>query len=378
MNSKIPRLPDEIYLKIFSLSKILPLKLRISKYVEHLVLRYLPIPDNEKFRIYKILILFNRLDLIKLYSYNVSPNVEGSQRGKYVKLYLGHIGHEEQKKINPLMLASRFCRCGIVRYFLSLPNIKIGSWYLYLKAFTIAIKRGYISIVLMFLNNDGVSITEIFKLQDLETEEHYSIFGISYPDRLMSWQLFCDLLHDAINKKHTKIIEILLESKKIEYREYGSWYCDLPCHAIKQNNVDALRSLLKYGHHKLNEHEYIYEASKCKSLDILMFLINDLHMDPSVKDNLAIITASEYGNIEVVRLLLSDKRVDPSAQNNQAIINASKWGELEVVRLLLSDKRVDPSAQHNGAIHQAHLSGHLDIYNLLKEYGCESPFSLVD
>ncbi len=346
MNSKVSRLPDEIYLEIFSLSGISPLRLRISKYVERLVLRYLPVPDNKKFIIYETLILFNRLDLIKLYAYNVPPNVTGIQRGK-MSLYPDYMFWKNSKKITPMGLASKFCRCGIVRYFLSFPKNIVCSLF-YLKSLKVAIKHGYIPIVLMLLNNNNASIMKISELRYVKCKKptlDYHWPGLRRPHGTSS-DLLCELVEAAINKKQTTILEILLKSNKIKYENAFYEYI-LPFYAINKNNVDALRLLLKYSHYKSNYHKYIYEASKCKSPDILMFLINDLHMDPSVDNNQAIIIASEHGNIEVVKFLLSDKRVDPSAQ-------------------------------HNEAVYQAYMNGHIDIYNLLQEHGCRPITTTVD
>ena len=48
----------------------------------------------------------------------------------------------------------------------------------------------------------------------------------------------------------------------------------------------------------------------------------------------------EEGHIEVVQLLLQDSRVDPSAKNNRAILAASQNGHTKVVQLLIADERV--------------------------------------
>jgi ankyrin repeat protein len=54
--------------------------------------------------------------------------------------------------------------------------------------------------------------------------------------------------------------------------------------------------------------------------------------------------ASRNGHVEIVRFMLNDNHIDPSARDNEAIRMASRNGHVEVVRLLLSDNRVGPSA----------------------------------
>ena len=82
----------------------------------------------------------------------------------------------------------------------------------------------------------------------------------------------------------------------------------------------------------------------------------------------------EKNDINNVKLLLNDKRVNPSDRNNWAIILASKDGYFDIVKLLLEDKRVDPSDHsnyftkensYNWAIYLAFSNGYFNISNLL-------------
>jgi len=96
-------------------------------------------------------------------------------------------------------------------------------------------------------------------------------------------------------------------------------------------------------------------------------LIQDLRVDPSVKDNRAICVSAQHGHVEVVRLLLKDSRVDPSTRYNYAICWAAARGHVEVVKLLLKDSRVDPSAHnnYNFAIINACKNNDLDMVKVL-------------
>jgi hypothetical protein len=67
----------------------------------------------------------------------------------------------------------------------------------------------------------------------------------------------------------------------------------------------------------------------------------------------------------VVDRLLADSRVDPSAKNNEAIIMASRLGRSATVNSLLADLRVDPTAKNNEAIQWASHIGHHAVAELL-------------
>ena len=113
------------------------------------------------------------------------------------------------------------------------------------------------------------------------------------------------------------------------------------------------------------------------SVKVVDFLLREKggKVDPTARDNQAIINASENGHVKVVELLLKDGRVDPTAQNNQAIINASIIGRTKVVELLLAWKgqkgeRVDPAARSNVAIIH---SDHAKVVELLLKDGKVDP-----
>ena len=48
--------------------------------------------------------------------------------------------------------------------------------------------------------------------------------------------------------------------------------------------------------------------------------------------------------IKMVELLLQDPRVEPSVRNNEAILLATCYGHVKMIELLFQDPRVDPSA----------------------------------
>ncbi|PRP75982.1 hypothetical protein PROFUN_01698 [Planoprotostelium fungivorum] len=107
--------------------------------------------------------------------------------------------------------------------------------------------------------------------------------------------------------------------------------------------------------------------------ETVQLLLSYPRVDPSVKDNEAIVSAVIEGHSETVRLLLSDSRVDPAAQDNRAIKYAADEGHSETVQLLLSDPRVDPSADDNDAIRGAARRGHTETVRLLLTHSRVNP-----
>ncbi|UCG51380.1 MAG: ankyrin repeat domain-containing protein, partial [Candidatus Latescibacterota bacterium] len=103
-------------------------------------------------------------------------------------------------------------------------------------------------------------------------------------------------------------------------------------------------------------------------LEIVKLLLKGKRVDPSARDNEAILYAAQFGHTEIVELLLKDPRVDPSANRNAAIRRAAENGHVGIVELLLKDPRVDPSARDNEAIQRAAFSGHLEVVELLLKH----------
>jgi ankyrin repeat protein len=69
--------------------------------------------------------------------------------------------------------------------------------------------------------------------------------------------------------------------------------------------------------------------------DIVMFLIQDRRVDPSIFGNNALMLAVRQGNYQIVEILLADERVDPSANNNFALKRALSDQNYEIVRMLV-------------------------------------------
>jgi hypothetical protein len=96
-------------------------------------------------------------------------------------------------------------------------------------------------------------------------------------------------------------------------------------------------------------------------------------VDPSFKDNQAVIKAAEKGHLAVLRVILGDPRVDPAARQSEALRKACANGHVDVMRALLEDGRADPIVHKNCCVINASKSDHKRIVHLLLKDGRADP-----
>lgn len=101
-------------------------------------------------------------------------------------------------------------------------------------------------------------------------------------------------------------------------------------------------------------------------VDAMSYVLNSVDI-PSDEIPGILVSACEAGIVDMVRSLLLDDRVDPSARDNEAVIVAAKNGHSKIIALLIATEKVDPTAKNNTAIRLARLHGrHEAIQALLK------------
>ncbi len=103
-----------------------------------------------------------------------------------------------------------------------------------------------------------------------------------------------------------------------------------------------------------------------KHKEVLLLLLADGRVDPSVNNNRLLYAASSFGWTDIVELLLADNRVDLSADDNMAICAASARGQTAVVALLISDARVNPDARSHEPLRRAEQNGHTKVVKILR------------
>jgi hypothetical protein len=150
--------------------------------------------------------------------------------------------------------------------------------------------------------------------------------------------------------------------------------------AVLEGDTDIIELGLRAGVDPSAKDNYaILSASERGHISVVDRLLQDERVDPTARYNFAILSASECGHISVVDRLLQDERVNPTVKDNISIRWASANGHLQVVERLLQDARVDPSAYYNHAIRLAAWNGHLQVVKrLLQEPRVTSTLSRFD
>lgn len=137
--------------------------------------------------------------------------------------------------------------------------------------------------------------------------------------------------------------------------------------AIKADNVDAVRILLQYVDPRErmgeNRDQPVVAAARYGSVKVLNLLLNDQRVDPSIRDDIALLIAIKNGHTEAANILLDDPRVNPANMNNEAIYDSIEAENYEIVARLLGDSRVDPRDDNN--ILTAVETGNMPILELL-------------
>ncbi|KAJ3125533.1 hypothetical protein HK100_010747 [Physocladia obscura] len=106
-------------------------------------------------------------------------------------------------------------------------------------------------------------------------------------------------------------------------------------------------------------------AVQNKHMEIVLLLLADPRVDPTIWNNFALVCAAEFGHADIVSLLLQDPRVDPSARKNESLYYACKNGHISIVKLLLANPQSDPDAENNLAIKTAVFNNRKKIVELL-------------
>jgi hypothetical protein len=157
----------------------------------------------------------------------------------------------------------------------------------------------------------------------------------------------CEGLKNAYSRRHHQIMEIILLDSKIQpicsdllnnvYRYVISnfGYCEFVKNFLQDSRYNAL-----YNDILLSLHSHIDPR-------IYQLLLNHPNIDPSSRENAAIICASssKHTSDGVVELLLLDPRVNPADWNNYAVIACARGGKTRNLKLLLEDSRIDPTVQ---------------------------------
>lgn len=117
----------------------------------------------------------------------------------------------------------------------------------------------------------------------------------------------------------------------------------------------------------------LIQACSFGFLDIVEFLIEN-GADPSVDNNMALITTCQLGHTEILKRLLCQDKVNPSACKNKALNYAVESRKFENVKLLL-DVGCNPNGSRNidddNVVAIASLNKDIEIVQLLIDAGAD-------
>jgi hypothetical protein len=112
----------------------------------------------------------------------------------------------------------------------------------------------------------------------------------------------------------------------------------------------------------------INASCSARCIDVMKVLLKDPRVNPSARNNTAIITASRWELLDMMELLMSDPRVNPAARANKALrgsMKANYQRSYEVAKMLQRDSRVDPSVEDNAMVRWAADRGDFEMVRML-------------
>jgi len=155
-------------------------------------------------------------------------------------------------------------------------------------------------------------------------------------------------------------VKILLQDEEID-----TYLPELISCAFVHDRADIYEYVLQDPRVNVHDHIFLHSVYNHCCVKMVNYLLQRFNIDPSDRNNEAIMAASSGGNVNVVCRLLEDSRVNPSALKNNAIMLASCGGYDDIVYILLQDRRVNPADCNNNAIVLASHCGFVDVVDLL-------------
>ena len=127
--------------------------------------------------------------------------------------------------------------------------------------------------------------------------------------------------------------------------------------AIEHNQPKVLKYFMAVHAIPLPK-DALARAAGNNAIEVVSFLLHEIHVDPSENKNAALNAAIEKNHFEMVQLLLSTGRVNPGAFTCDSIVFAAGRGYLDLVKFLLMDPRVNA---RNDILYNAAMNNHSDI-----------------
>lgn len=142
------------------------------------------------------------------------------------------------------------------------------------------------------------------------------------------------LLKDLVHSGNAPFVRLLVEDGRSDPNATSAWSDDSALSiALKNNNPDVLRELLRDPKLKLRGIRAAALAVEGGSPDILRMLLDDPRSDPSEDANEALEIAAQVGDVEMFKMLLDDERSHPLTNRDVLLEHAASD---EIVKLINS------------------------------------------
>ncbi len=162
-------------------------------------------------------------------------------------------------------------------------------------------------------------------------------------------------LYKNIKIKNTEMCIKILKNSPVEFNSKALLLCD----------YDMVKSLLNLIP---NYSILSYDLNHITDFSIIDLLIRSNKVNYNWNDH-AVLRFVIKNNWNALTEYLLTKDIDPSVRNNKAIIYASHNGNYKIVKLLLKDERVDPTVYNNEILNYSEAFGnYLVINEILKWY----------
>lgn len=219
----VARLPDDLYIEIFKRTGENPMRFRVCKYFQRIIFDLYPFGDDISSRVLRMLIWFNRHDLLQSFKYihdydEYHPIIHASKIGcpKILKILLSNNKLDPSSLDNSaISVASEFGNLESVRLLLSDPRVDPSGGDN--RALWGALHYGYIEVSNLLMKDPRVIKTE----SDRRSQTYYGSHAIMIGHHIASETAYGYINSDIIDSSHygrNAMVNYLLSVQKKEKR----------------------------------------------------------------------------------------------------------------------------------------------------------------
>ena len=181
-------------------------------------------------------------------------------------------------------------------------------------------------------------------------------------DTLQLHQLIEKICREKETDESISLLLQIIKRGNIQPEMVNTIYLLMTC---VNNSISLFKLLLNHPLTNPSDNRILSTACTMGSFEMVQLLLKDKRVNPSDRENYALVQACSGNYIEIVKLLLQDPRVNPSSRNNTCLVEACSFGKTKIVELILQDPRVDPSTEEYLCLINACRNGSSRIVHML-------------